>query len=111
MSARRRRTPEERLRAAQQEVLMLEGQVESRRRTRDTRRKIILGGALLARARTAGVERNLCETLVAEQTGGREQCFAESAEFGEWPPTEWETSNADVSANGSDIRGASDDDS
>ena len=71
---RRRRTPEERLRAAQHEVLTLEGQVESRRRTRDTRRKIILGGALLARARTPGVERTLCETLVAEQTGGGEKC-------------------------------------
>ena len=76
--------------------------MESRGGARDTRRKIILGGALLARVRMPGVERNLCETLVVEQTGGAEKISGESTELAEWPPTEWETSDADVSASGSE---------
>ena len=92
--ARVRLTDEERLARARAQVELLEARIRERQRKLRTRQLIVLGGALLARARreahdangadaSLGSVRTLCAELVLGLTG------ADARVFEGWQPAGW----------------------
>lgn len=78
----RKRTPQERLQELKQKKKKLEAQAQRERqkvrqeeRKKDTRRKIALGGALIAQARTDSDAARLVQQLIAEMPERDRQAF------------------------------------